>query len=273
VKCHATVSHPVIQVLCNSQVIKQSSKSGHPNNLNFITLGYTQFFTYELITVRAYRNFGESRRHSWRSIIESIFTPSKASNWHTYERNPSGFYHATYHAIAATCSDSLTGHNKLYVGTCHGLRMNYPFPCHSPHETWNYSARVQHESNCSYRDIYRCFMKVPRYSSYSLCSLWRCTQITDANYLHCAKAISSSLSDLRQLYDLLFPFTNATTQSVISLALQLEVCDGWITNFVSDDRVYSQRDDYTFSANVNYLILWNAPNIFWLCYKHYTLLP
>jgi len=55
------------------------------------------------------------------------------------------------------------------------------------------------------------FRKVPRYYSY-----WY-TQITEADHLLCPSAISSS--DLRQLYDLLFPFTNDFTQSVISLAL------------------------------------------------------
>ena len=57
------------------------------------------------------------------------------------------------------------------------------------------------------------FIKVPSYYS------WWYTQIREDNQLHCPLAVSS---DLRQLYDLLFPFTNVTTQSAISLAVLLE---------------------------------------------------
>jgi len=67
--------------------------------LNFLITGYTQFLAYELITVTTYRNFGESRRHSCKSIIHSIFTLSEASKWHRYDDKPSLFY-ATYHTIA-----------------------------------------------------------------------------------------------------------------------------------------------------------------------------
>jgi hypothetical protein len=131
------------------------------------------------------------------------------------------------------------------------------FPCHSPHETWNYAARVQHELKCTNRDIYRRFHESAKTQFMVVCADQRL-----------------SICLIHQL-SLLLIWDNYTTY------FSFHQCHHSVYNYFSSSTwklqtfclmtdIYSQKDDYT---NINHHVLWSIPNIFWLYHKRYAFLP